>query len=463
MATPPQPIALPESTSGGPWLARALGRIWLRGTCCKVRLLQAEALPAAGPAMLVLDGKPDFARALALVTALQRPVRCLLPEEACRGFWPQQLAARLGMILHGPEAPDRYSALVAAREALQQGEAVAVFAEAAAARVESIAPSCLSAARLAVEAEASRTDGLGLSIFPIFFQAASVPAGGADLLIYAAPPQRVSELLAGGDAEASLRALAGELENRLSDHPFRLEERDVQFFLHDLEAILRADLEADWAARPNWKQKTEGFELSRLLIECVEQLNVFNPPRLIALRIELEDYREQLRRGSLAQAEVEAAGDWWRSPVRRAWYWLESVAGFFLALYGLLNHLLPVGLFVWPGPLRKMNPKDPGQAWLLRALVVLGCYAAEVAFCAHEWGRAAAGYYTLTLPPSGLFLWRYQWLMKARMRLVYLAGRLPHRAEQLRHSRKALLAQLNRVRDEYAEASQPARPTESHV
>ena len=463
MATPPQPIVSPESTSGGPWLARALGRLWLRGTCRKVRLLQAETLPVAGPVLLVLDGKPDFARALALVTALQCPMRCLLPEEACRGFWPQQLAGRLGMILHGPEAPDRHSALAAAREALQQGETVAVFAEAAAARVESIAPTCLSAARLAVGAEVSRTDGLGLSFFPIFFQAASGPADAAEWLIYAAPPQRVRELLAGGDAEASLRALAGELENRLSDHPFRLEERAVQFFLHDLEAVLRADLEADWAARPNWKQKAEGFELSRFLVECVEQMNVLDPPRLIALRIELEDYRELLRRGSLAQAEVEAAGDWWRSPVRRGWYWLESVVGFPLALYGLFNHLLPVGLFVWPGPLRKLNPKDPGQAWLLRALVVLGCYAAEVAFCAHEWGRAAAGYYTLTLPLSGLFLWRYQWLMKARMRLVYLAGRLPHRAEQLRHSRKALLGQLNQVRDEYAERNHPAQTTKSRV
>lgn len=442
MTEPPQPANSSANAPGGDWLGRVLGRLWLRRIFRRVRLLQAEALPTAGPVMLVLNGKPDFARALALATALDRPVRCLLPEEVCRGFWPRQLAARLEMILHGPAA---------AREALQQGEAVAVFAEAAAARVESIAPSCLSAARLAVEAEASHTAGLGLSVFPLSFEAPSAPAEAAELLMYAAPPQRVRELLAGGDAEASLRALAGELENRLTDHPFRLQDRDVQFLLHDLEAVLRADLEADWAARPNWKQKTEGFELSRFLIECVEQLNVLDPSRLIALRIELEEYREQLRRWSLAQAEVEAAGDWWRSALRRAWYWLESVAGFPLALYGLLNHLVPAGLFVWPGPLRKVNPKDPGQAWLLRALVVLGCYAAEVALCARGWGRAAAGYYTLTLPLSGLYLWRYQWLMKARMRLVYLAGRLPRRAEQLRQARKALLAHLNQARDEYAE------------
>ena len=451
MTESPQPANSSENAPGGYRLGRALGRLWLRRIFRRVRLLQVEALPAAGPVMLVLNGKPDFARTLALATALDRPVCCLLPEEACHGFWPRQLAARLEMILYGPEAADRQSALVAARQALQQGEAVAVFAEAAAARVESIAPSCLSAARLAVDAEASRTDGLGLSIFPLSFETPSAPAEAAELLIYTAPPQRVRELLAGGNAEASLRALAGELENRLTDHPFRLQDRDVQFLLHDLEAVLRADLEADWAARPHWKQRTEGFALSRFLIESVEQLNVLDPPRLIALRIELEEYREQLRRWSLAQAEVEAAGDWWRSALRRAWYWLESVAGFPVALYGLLNHLVPAGLFVWPGPLRKMNPKDPGQAWLLRALVVLGCYAVEVALCARGWGRAAAGYYTLTLPLSGLFLWRYQWLMKARMRLVYLAGRLPRRAEQLRQTRKDLLTRLNQARDEYAE------------
>jgi len=118
---------------------------------------------------------------------------------------------------------------------------------------------------------------------------------------------------------------------------------------------------------------------------------------------------------------------------------------------------VPVAALSWWGLLRKIGDKDPGQAWLLRALVVLGCYIVQVALCAKWWGRAAAGYYTLTLPVSGAFLWRYHWVLKARTRLLYLALRLPRQAEKLRRMRRAFLDELNRVRDAYVEALGVAR------
>jgi hypothetical protein len=405
----------------------------------------------------VLNGAAGFLHALALVAAFDRRVTCVLGEDVSKGFWRRRLAAWLGVICYEGDEAGRQAALAAAREALTRGETVAIFAQAEVSRSEALSPSCLSVARLAMGAEQSRSGALGLHILPLdlFSPAATGQAG--DLLIYVGPPVSFHEFLAGGASEASVRSLAAELENRLTDSPFRLQERDVKFFLADLEQVLRVDLAEDWAARPNWKQTTDGFEISRFVVECVEQLNILDPARLIGLRIELEDFREHRRRWSLRQAEVEAASGWLASPAQRTWYWLESILGLPLALYGLINHLVPVAVLSWRGLLRKIGDKDPGQAWLLRALVVLGCYMVQVALCAHWWGRAAAGYYTLTLPLSGAFLWRYHWVLKARTRLLYLALSLPRQAERLRRMRKAFLEELNKVRDAYTEALGPAR------
>jgi hypothetical protein len=443
--------------------ARGVARIWVGNAVGKIRGLRGDAIPASGPTLLVLNGLPDFLQAAAVVAALERPVRCVLPEEECRSFGRRWLAARLGMIHYPSDPPGHAAATAEARETLRRGEVLAVFAAPEVARSEALSPSCLSVAKLVVEAEAGRSDGSGAVLVPIHVLSAFGSAPVGEVLVTAGEPLVAQSFLGGASGDASMRTLAGELENRLADNPYRLQERDVQFFLSDLEKVLRADLAEEFAARPNWKQKTEGFELSRFMAECVEQLNALDPPRLIGLRIELEDYREQLRQWSLHQAEVEAAGEWLKSSAWRTWYWLETFLGFPVALYGFINHLVPLALLVPRGPLRRLAEKDPGHAWLLRALVVLGCYIVQVALCSHWWGRAAAGYYTLTLPVSGAFLWHYRRLMKGRVRLLNLARKLPRRAEELRQLRRSFLRQLNQARDEYAEESLSVRSPESGV
>jgi hypothetical protein len=424
----------------------------LRKSFGKIRLLRAEALPATGPALLVLQGPASFLHAAAVAVALARPVRCVLPEGECHGFWPRWLAARLGMIVHRPDPSGRAAATAAARVALRSGEAVVIFAQPEIARSEALSPSCLEAANLIIDAEAGRTGGLGAVIVPLHVLSSYGTARVREMLITAGTPLAARTFLGGVSGDASTRTLAGELENRLTDNPYRLQQCDVQFFLADLEKALRADLEEEWAEKPNWKQKTEGFEISGFIVECAEQLNALDPARLIGLRIELENYREQLRQWSLHQAEVAAAGEWLKSPARRTLYWLETIVGFPIAVYGFINHLVPLALLAPRSFIRRMADKDPGQAWLLRALVVLGCYIVQVALCTNLWGRAAAGYYTLTLPLSGAFLWRYSRLIRSRVRLLYLARNLPRRAEKLRQLRKHFLDHLNQTRDEYAAA-----------
>lgn len=433
-------------------LGRTCARRWVNSSRGEIRLLRGVALDTAGPVLLVLNGSPNFLHAAAVASALDRPVHFLLPQDACRGLWARWLASQLGVIWQEPGPTDSASALSAACEAHGRGEAVALFAEMEPSRSESLSPTCVAAAKLALDANAASAGGPGFSIVPLHVLDSYGTLAAGEVLLAAGSPITVREFQGGVSAESSLRTLAGALEDGLSQNPFRLDERDLRLFLGDLEQILHADLEEDWAARPNWKQTTEGFEISRFVVECAEELNASDPAALTGLRIELEHYREGVRRWSLHQAKVETAGEWLRSTASRMRYWIEAVLEAPLAFYGFINHLIPIALLMPGSLLGRLAKKDPGHAWLLRVLVVLGTYFVLVSFCARQWGRAVAGYYTLTLPLSGLVLWRFGRLIRSRIRLLVLARTLQRRKEGLRDLRKCFIEHLNKVRDEYAKA-----------
>ena len=79
------------------------------------------------------------------------------------------------------------------------------------------------------------------------------------------------------------QAFVEALEGRFQENAFQLRPADLDYFLADLEEVLRAGLQEDWASRPDWKQDTEGFVLSRLVTEWVKQANYFNPEKLVTL------------------------------------------------------------------------------------------------------------------------------------------------------------------------------------
>jgi len=450
----PSATDLPDQTlavSRGYRFVRGLVRIWFDLVFRKIRLLRGEAVPASGAMILVVSHPASFLDALILVAALERQVRCLLDHNLLRGYWRSRLAQWLGVISYEPEGTGRATALQAAREALAQREAVVVFAEHQAVKSGNLAPVGLAAATLAVEAESQQAGQLGLSLFPVHMFLPVGRSQSSELVIHVDSPLFPKEFLSAGAGDLPIRRLAAELEEALEENAFRLQPSDIRQFLTDLEEVLRVDLEDEWAARPRSKQKVEGFKLSEFVAEWIEQLNFLNPGRLVALRDDLDAYREERRRWSLRQAEIEAGGTWLQSPVRCIWYWLESVVGLPIAVYGLANHLLAWVLLFWAGLLKKESERDRTLEWVLRALIVLGCYAVQIILCAYWLGRATAGYYALTLPLSGAFLWRYEWLLRARTRLLILAARLRRQGEKLRRRRRQFVEDLNQARDAYAE------------
>jgi hypothetical protein len=440
-------------TGSGYKILRALVRVWFGVVFSKIRVLRAELLPDSGAAILVISQPASFFEALILIAAFGRQLRCLLTRDLMHGFWRGLLARGLGMIPYDPVGPDRQAALRMAGEALENHGAVVVFADLRTGKGGEPLPIATTAATLALQAASRHSGARHVGIFPVHLSLPVGAARGGEAVLYVDAPVGVGERIGTGegDAAAQVRKLADAVELSFNANAFGLHDTDIKNLLADLEEILRADLAEDWAGRPHWKQSADGFNLSEFIADWVDQLNSLNPGRLVALRDELARYREERRRCSQRRFELEGAA-WLGSFPRRAWLWLESLVGFPVALYGLLNHLLAGVALYWSGLWKDRNDRDPRTLWAWRALVVLGFYVAQVLLCDHLLGRAAAGYYVLTLPTTGAYLWRYRWLVRNRTRLLLVSVGLGRKTEELAQARKRFVEDLDLARDQYAEA-----------
>jgi len=406
----------------------------------KIRLLNEEQFDSAGPVLLVVNYPESFFAALLLVAAVDRPVLCLLSSRNLRGVFQRFMARRLGIMPVDPLASDGYGWSDLLEGALANWGTIALFAGNSDMRGGEGPQDAGLVAKLVCEGLQKSAEQLPLALFPIH---AFLPPDRrkSGLLIYVGAPIREeysSPQPADESAEAPQR-LSFATRIALQKNVFALEPAEIERFHHDLEDIAHEDMREEWAKFPDWKQQAEELQLSGFVKRWIHEQNQVNPGRLVALRKLLEDYREARRRCSLGSLRVETSSLWQKSGLQVAGAWVESVMGLPVAVYSFVNHIAAAAILYLAGLLKKSGNRDPKVEWLLRSFVVMGCYILQVWLFDLWLGRAAAGYYTLTLPLSGAYLWRYLWLAKNRSYLLLLKATLPARSARLRRTRKALL------------------------
>lgn len=432
-------------------LIRAVLRMWFALFFRKIRLLE-EGFPASGAAILVVDHPAGLLDALILVAAFERQLHCVLDERLVWGPIRGFFARGLSMVVRSEEEQSRQLADASCAQLLTLGSAVVIFAEPAAARGADSSPFASSVAALALETE-SRQFGQ-VTIFPVHLFLPVSPSRSTELLIYADAPLATREYTARAKDQNCDPAilLSAALDQACRHNAFRLQPENFEQFLADAEDMLRRDLEDDWRRRSNWKQKVEGFELSRFVKTAADQMNTLHPGLLVALWESLDAYREAQRMASLRQLET-ANSNWLKSPLLKVGTWFELALGAPIAVYGLLNHIVILPILQAAGLIGRKAERSAALEWIARVLVALACYTGQVALCAHYLGRAAAGYYAVSLPLSGAYAWRYFWLLRNRGRLAYFAATIPNRTAKLTRMRKQLLADLNAARNKFGVAS----------
>jgi 1-acyl-sn-glycerol-3-phosphate acyltransferase len=430
---------------------QGLIRLWFALTFRKIRVLHEERLTEPDPALLMVSHQESFFEALILVAGFERQVRCLIPARLVKGLISTFLARGLGMIGYTPE--NRPAALETCRALLAEKAAVVTFLAPGIANSAGGRALATDAASIALNAESLNSGLVGLKLFPIHLFAPVGHTRTRELLVDVDQPEVAKDLAssASGSQQDRLQELARHLEKRCQENSFRLQPSALAEFLTDLEQALRDGLKEEFESRPEGKQKLDGFELSRFVVQWAEQMNYLHPGLLVSLREMLATWREACRKGALHRLETEGAGAWLSTSLGRAVVLLETVVGFPLAIYGLVNHLVALAILYWTGLLKNSKDRDKTTAWLWRGLVILGSYILEVIIIGHFWGRRGAGYYLPSLPLSGLYLWRYTWLLPHQSRIAFLSI---HRSAETAGStrlRKDFLNEISQALDLHAE------------
>lgn len=436
MTTAVEPKQRPFSRTPGLLyrLRRAVARLWLLPR--RVRLLGAERISSGGYTFLLVNSEPGFRDILLLTAALRRPVAWIHSGLVRATASTQRAAAFL-------------SAGAADLGASSMG------ADFAGSRDSSGATGCQATARLAIRLANDAADPVEVAIHRVDIFAPPRGSAAKEILIAVSEPTYPSEYLhrAGGDPAEATRALEIHLEDWRRSNPFRLATSDLAYILQDVEEILLRNIEDDWASRPEWRQNAKEMELSDFVSGWARQSIALDPAAIVALSERVDAYRRARQRWASFQYAADTAGKWIRSSFRRTLVWFESLVGFPLALYGSVNHALPAAVYALLRWFDRSREANSSARWIAAGIGVLTGYTAQIILCDRWFGRAAAGYYALTLPLAGAYLWRYLWL--ARHRTPGVLNRLlaPLALRRLRLAREAVVSQLDK---QIAEVSEPS-------
>jgi hypothetical protein len=435
------------------WLLRA----WFALTRRRVRLLHAGDMTAEGPAVFAVSHVAGFLPALALLAAMERPVCCLLPRASVRGVLARFLARHLGIIFHDGDRLAAEETLRTAINVLASDGALVVFADQTPSGQVPSRGLASTAAALVLRAEQQHV-GRRVAVHPVHLFLTETLAEAREILIHVdTAMERPAESPAPPSRDAEVQALAAKLDLRFQENAFQLRPAYLEYFLGDLEEVLRTALREEWVSRPEWKQDTEGFVLSRLASEWIRQTNYVNPGRMVALRKSLDDYRLLQRQCALRELQIAGADSPIDSGWRQAVVWLEMLLGLPFALYGLLNHLAIIAVLFVAGSFKRGSTRERSTEWIIRAGVTLGLYALQIYLVAHARGRAAAGYYAPTLPVSGAYLWRYVELLRPKARLMLISLTIPGLTRKIQRLRRAIVGELDQTLKAYEDRTTAPR------
>ena len=414
------------------WLLRRALLAWLAASRRSVRVLGVGRAPKSAAALYICH-RFRFLDALIVASVCDQALAIIASREP-RGPLQRLLASGLNIIRCRPEPEAWHSALRACTEVLLSGGIVVVLET-----PESIGPSGdpnHTALALACEAWSGAFPGQSPAVLPIHrFD----------------PGRRENEILIHIGGRVHLDGWS-DVQNDVSSSPtsqqvcgknvFALEDSLLEELFGDLHDALQDRLRERWKVRPTWNQNVDRFRLSSCATECLSRINQHEPETLVALRQGCEMNRETRRQSSLADLRADVGRKQLPIP-KQLLRWTEGILGLPVACWGLLNHLIPALLLYVLG-LAKRGQRVELETWLARALVVLGGYGGQIALVDGVFGRAAAGYYALTLPMSGAYLFRYWWLLQ-QSASVSLCGvkALPLRAGK--SSGKRLLEKLDQI------------------
>jgi 1-acyl-sn-glycerol-3-phosphate acyltransferase len=442
---------------------RAVARFWLWFLFKSVDVRHPERVPTAGPILLCPNHPNNFIDSLVVSSAVRRKVHYLATAAMFRNPMVARFLLACGAIpvyrkQDDPDKMDRnldtFSACFAA---FARGRLVAIYPEGtthAEVRVQRIKT---GAARIALGYEADHPGQLRMIPVGLSFEARK--SFRSRVLVAFGEPIHPAAYLAAyrDDPVKAVDALTRDLQWAMEAQVVNVERIDDQRLVGAVAELYRDELAQQvMDSRGLARRDVDPVRLSRSIADALRHFKATDPVRVESLWQRIQAYRSLLAQYHVRDEVVRTRRQ--RLPARtRLVYSWDAVVGLPFFGYGAVVNALPYYVPRWLAHRLARKETDYATIRLLASIVAFPLFwSAETWLVAWLAGAVWAAAFAVSLPLSGLIAYRYLigagWL-RTRLRFARLAATQSHAARRLVTEREAIVAELERAKQDYLAAT----------
>jgi len=393
-------------------LLRAMFRVAMRGYFSRIEVEGLEHVPESGPLLLVPNHVNALVDGLVVGGCLQRPVTLTAKSTLAKNPVLSVLMRAANVVnFHRREdvgegaRPDtNVSAMAEVRERLARGCAVCLFPEGKSHSESKIRPFKTGAARIALAYLKENGDHGGLRIVPVGLHFKKKDRFRSRAWIGFGKPIGVSRWRR-DHPQADAHVLTELLEERVRELSLNFDERSRSELFTRAADILATggDAPPQLGLRPR-PRLAEQVRLVHALQGGYEQLRETEGDRLAALENRVGAYCSELSRLGVAQHEVYLKTGFGRAVFFTLRELELMVFGLPIALWGLVNHLLPVLLIRWLAAKMSQEEDEFASNAIFLSLPFFALfYSLQIFIAAMLLSPGWLLLYAITLPYSGAY------------------------------------------------------------
>jgi 1-acyl-sn-glycerol-3-phosphate acyltransferase len=443
---------------------RIVGRFWLWFFFKDVAVVGVDRVPAAGPVLLCINHPNNLIDSLLVAGVLRRKVHYLATAALFRNPLVARFLAACGAIpiYRKQDDPDRMDrntdAFAACYRALERGDLIGIYPEGTTHAERRVQRIKTGAARIALEYQAAGR-GAPLSLIPVGLTFDARKAFRGHVRVSFGEPIALTAYAAvyRDEPAKAVEALTTAIQWGMEAEILHVARPERQHLIRAVEELYRGDLIRELQEeRGLGARQIDPLRLSRAIADAAAHFEERDPQRVEQLWAAVQRYHAllaayQVRDQAVrSRAQRPAA----RTRLRRSW---EASLGLPFFAYGLLVNGLPYLLPRWLARRTARKETDYATTRLLASVAAFPLFwTLETWLVWRLLGLPWALGFALSLPVSGLIAYRYLGGMsrlQSQLRFGLLA--LTHRqsAGRLLAERQALVAQLERAKDDYLAAT----------
>jgi len=443
---------------------RQVGRFWLWFFFRDLDVVRPDTVPASGPVLLCINHPNNLIDSLLVGAVLPRKVHYLATAALFRNALVARFLTACGAIpvyrkQDDPDKMDRnVDAFAACFRALERGQLVGIYPEGTTHSESRVQRIKTGAARIALDYQAAGR-GAPLTLIPvgITYEARKAFRGHVRVSFGERIPLVPYASVYREEPAKAVDALTTTIQWGMEAEILHVGRPERQDLIRAVDEIYRSDLIRELhEERGLGIRQIDPLRLSRAIADAAAHFEERDPERVARLWTAVQKYRATLAAYHVRDQAVRARAQRPAARARLRHSWEASIGLPFFA-YGLVVNGLPYLLPRWLARRTARKETDYATTRLLASIVAFPLFwAIEIWIVWRLLGPAWTLAFALSLPVSGLLAYRYLGGMgRLRNQLRFGILSLTHRqsATRLLAEREALVAELERAKDDYLAAT----------